>query len=227
MEMKQKKVVTDYMIRKIAGFGCAVGLLIISTFPAFALNEKIQFTDVAEDHFAKASIDFCNPNIMQGKGNGRFEPQGQLTRAEAVQILYKIDGGFFKENPAVFSDVKPGEWYCDALNYAVAHKFCAGYPSGEFKPNEVLTYEQFATMVCNKMKYAYPQWAKVTDLFNANPKCLKYSTWAKDGIVLAEFMQVMPQAEKVDATEPITRAQAAIFANKAATTQFRVADSFD
>lgn len=220
--MKKKEAEEKGMIQKIATLGVTAALIAASVVPAFADGEKVAFTDVPDGYFAKAAIDFCNPNIMQGKGNGKFDPDGKLTRAEAVQILYKVDGGFLKEAPAVFSDVKAGEWYSDALNYAVANKYCSGYPTGEFKPDGTLTYQEFAAMVANRTKASYPAWAQKTDLFEGTPKCTKYSSWAKDGILLAEFMKITENPEKLDATKPITRAQAAVFANKAAITQFKV-----
>lgn len=224
LQMKKEEAKTKDFLRKTATVALGAAMLLTSALPTFAAGDKVSFTDVPDNHFAKAAIEFCNPNIMQGKGNGKFDPDGKLTRAEAVQILYKVDGGFLKEAPAVFSDVKAGEWYSDALNYAVANKYCSGYPTGEFKPDGTLTYQEFAAMVANRTKASYPAWAQKTDLFEGTPKCTKYSSWAKDGILLAEFMKITENPEKLDATKPITRAQAAVFANKAATTQFKVLD---
>ncbi len=220
---QRKEVITGRVAKSIAGITCAAVLFATNGMSAFAESDKVKFSDVPDGHFAKASIEFCNPNIMTGTGGDKFEPDATLTRAQAVQILYKVDGGYLKGEPAVFSDVKPGEWFSDALNYAVTNKFCTGYPDGTFKPGNLLTYEEFAMMVYNHANYEYPMWVKTATQLDDAPKCPKYSPWAKRGINFAEILKVSADPQNVDATLPITRAQAAVFAHKAATTQFKVA----
>lgn len=64
---------------------------------AFHLEVKAQhtFNDVAADSWAKDAISALQSNgITEGKGNGKFDPEGILTRAEYAQLLSRtLNGG--------------------------------------------------------------------------------------------------------------------------------------
>ena len=51
------------------------------------------FTDVANDNWAKGYINYCaNQNIVSGVGNGKFNPNGNITVAEATKMILVILG---------------------------------------------------------------------------------------------------------------------------------------
>lgn len=59
---------------------------------------KLPFTDVAEDHWAYADIQYCYHNkLFAGKSETSFDPNGKLTVAEAValagRLCYMTHGG--------------------------------------------------------------------------------------------------------------------------------------
>ena len=86
---------------------------------------------------------------MVGDGTG-FNPDGDMTRAQMVQILYAMEGkpSGAKAN---FSDVKSGEWYSDAVAWAQSNGIVAGHTDGTFRPNDKITNEQMAAIM---KKYA-------------------------------------------------------------------------
>jgi hypothetical protein len=119
---------------------------------AVGLNE-VSFNDV-QNHWAKNSIEFLAARtILKGKGEGLFDPNGKVTRAEFVTMLagsIDIDAAEFMN--AGFDDVAVGAWYSDYVNWAVSEEIVKGYGNGKFGPNDVITREQMAVMTDNFIK---------------------------------------------------------------------------
>lgn len=62
-------------------------IMLFSLFPAtiFAAN----YTDT-QGHWGEKAIDrWTDYNIVNGKGNGIFDPNGFMTRAEAAQVFFQ------------------------------------------------------------------------------------------------------------------------------------------
>ena len=61
-----------------------------------------RFTDVPEDHYAAEAIEWAvDAGLVSGKGDGRFDPDGKLSRAHLVTILYRYHrkyGGVLPEH---------------------------------------------------------------------------------------------------------------------------------
>ena len=99
-------------------------------------------------------IHFCLENgMMNGVGNGKFDPSGTTNRAMIVTILYRSEGKpevTGKDNP--FGDVENGKWYTDAVIWAVENKIVEGYGDGKFGPMDIITREQLAAIL-----YRYAQ----------------------------------------------------------------------
>ena len=83
---------------------------------------------------------------MHGYDNGKFGANDLLTRSEFAQIIYNKQG-----KPVVsggtFTDIKDGQWYANAVNWAAGKGIVAGIGNNMFAPNNPITREQLATML--------------------------------------------------------------------------------
>lgn len=97
--------------------------------------------------WAHAGIDFCvNTGLMSGVGSGRFAPKGTTTRAQTVQILYKLAGTPKVSGKTPFTDLTRG-WYRDAVLWAYQTGVTAGTGPTTFSPDAPVTREQLATLL--------------------------------------------------------------------------------
>lgn len=226
--MKKLKVKKSFgsLMKKITGAGLAVMILGSCALPAFAetqVNPKQpKFSDVPNDLFAKESIERAvNARAMVGTPDGKFQPNKNLTRAEAVQILFNLCSRIEAKAPSAYTDVKRGSWYCAALDAVTEKGLVKGYADGSFKPDKKVTYEEFAAMIANYIMWANKGYFENTDMFKENqPICKKYNPWAKNAMILANDMaihdaKIEAWLKEMDATQNITRGDAAIFAANA------------
>ena len=119
------------------------------------------FPDVSDtEWYAKAVEYVCINGLMSGYANGKFGPNDNLSRGQFAQIIYNRES---RPTPggSKFSDVKTGQWYANAVNWAAAEGIVAGYGSGLFGPNDPITREQLAVML---WRYAGSPAPEKTDL---------------------------------------------------------------
>lgn len=112
----------------------------------------LEFKDVAK-HWAKEAVnDMGSRMVIDGIGNGLFEPNRDITRAEFAAIV--VRGLGLKpgtgENP--FSDVKSSAWYSNSIETASAYGLITGYGNDTFRPMEKITREQAMTIVGRAME---------------------------------------------------------------------------
>ena len=90
------------------------------------------------DHFA----------YMNGKGDGKFMPDANMTRAEVAQMLYNLMvDQTIDSNNSVFSDVYSDAWYSTAVVTLASKGIIKGYADGTFRPNATITRAEFVTML--------------------------------------------------------------------------------
>ncbi|MFK8185055.1 MAG: S-layer homology domain-containing protein [Phormidesmis sp.] len=109
----------------------------LETFPNY------QFSDV-QDHWAWVCIEGAGEDgLMKGYLDGRFQPNGTMTRAEFAAVMVKAfpDGERIREAPN-FLDVSPDFWGKEAIATAYQNGFLAGYPNNLFKPNQPISRAQ-------------------------------------------------------------------------------------
>ncbi len=77
------------------------------------VKKDISFTDM-EDHWAKEVVTrLANDFIVQGDGNGKFDPDDSVTRAEFLKMAMDacgIVGHAYREDECL--DAKQGDWFC-------------------------------------------------------------------------------------------------------------------
>ena len=120
--------------------------------PDYKPAEPVEFTDVTEKAWYYGAVEYAVQNgLMKGVGNDQFDPEGTMTRAMLVTVLWRYEGE--PEAPAnTFSDVKAGSWYFDAVSWAAANNIVGGVGDNKFDPDGNITREQMATILyryCN------------------------------------------------------------------------------
>ena len=94
-------------------------------------------------------VDFVLENgLMVGMSETKFEPNGQVTRAQLVTILYRLAGEPSTEgmkNP--FGDVAEAAWYAEAVIWAANEGIVKGVTETTFAPNAAVTREQIAAIL--------------------------------------------------------------------------------
>ncbi len=108
---------------------------------------SLRFSDLDTNEWYHEAVDFTlESGLMNGTGTA-FAPGKPLTRAMFAQILYSHAGKPTGAPTASFRDTVPGEWYMDAVNWAVSSGVVSGYSDGRFAPQDSVTREQLAVML--------------------------------------------------------------------------------
>lgn len=106
------------------------------------------FPDVKQDHpYYKQILDLYQRRIVSGYGDGSFQPDGKLTRAEFVKIAMGATNCFDCSNPSQvikdkygsivpFPDVSLPAWYHYCVSIAKDLSMVTGYGDGYFRPEQ-------------------------------------------------------------------------------------------
>lgn len=114
-----------------------------------AVGKANTFSDVAEGKwYAEAVNALAAAGIVNGYGNGTFNPNGLITRAEMAQMIYKALGedAYFEHG---FVDVQPSSWYYNAVTVLYAYGIINGMGDGTFQPTANATRAQSAQILYN------------------------------------------------------------------------------
>jgi hypothetical protein len=89
-------------------------------------------------------------SYIEGYPDGTFNPDGLITRGEIIAILTRVlEVDTDEPGKALFSDVKPDDWYYEAVQAFAKKDLISGYPDGTFKPNKTITHGEVATILSN------------------------------------------------------------------------------
>ncbi|GIP54062.1 InlB B-repeat-containing protein [Paenibacillus vini] len=114
----------------------------------------VEFADV-ENHWAKDAVnDMGSRMVINGTGNGMFDPDRDITRAEFASIIVRSLGLKQENAPesATFSDVFTSDWFNGAINTASAYQLINGFDDSSFRPNDKITREQAMEIISKAMK---------------------------------------------------------------------------
>lgn len=173
------------------------------------------FTDVKrEDWFYDAVNYVYINNIMRGTGNRRFDPGGNTNRAMVVQILYNVSEDTSKYEDSAFSDVAPGQWYANAVQWAVWNKVTSGVSATRFAPEQDVTRQEVACFL-----FAYAKWKGYdvsgrNDLSQFHDKA-RVSSWALEAMMWANHAGIIngKSSARLDPLGKATRAEIAAMMN--------------
>ncbi len=85
--------------------------------------------------------------LMNGVAADKFDPNGTLTRAMFVTILYRAAGEPGITHYSSFTDVPANQYYANAVAWASANGIVNGVSADKFAPNANITREQMAAII--------------------------------------------------------------------------------
>ena len=119
----------------------------------FEVCPSVKFKDLDRKAWYHEETDFVlSKGYMAGISDTSFAPEANLTRGMIVTMLYAMSGKP-DAGKAPFSDVSSARYYAKAVAWAAENGIVAGFEDGTFHPNDNVTREQLATILCAYAKY--------------------------------------------------------------------------
>lgn len=141
--------------------------LCVSAAPrAYAADSLESFVDLDRRAWYAMGVRFClKKELMTGYGKliRIFDPDKPMTRAQLVTILWRMAGEPKTGLAMQYSDVPEGQWYTDAVRWALAEGVMSGYTIVTFAPDDSVTREETAVLLWNYAKRLNGSVPKVTD----------------------------------------------------------------
>lgn len=111
-------------------------------------SKKNPFNDVkSSQYYYKAVLWAVEQGITTGTGKQTFSPNAAVTRAQTVTFLWRMAGEPTVKAKNPFSDVKAGQYYYDAVLWAVKNEITTGKTKTSFAPSDPCTRAQIVTFL--------------------------------------------------------------------------------
>ncbi len=170
----------------------------------------VGFNDIeGVDWAAEAILALADLGIINGTGDGLFEPDNSVTREEFTKILVSamgLAGSSYADN--VFTDVPDDSWYCSFVNIARENGIVQGVGNGEFGAGQTITREDMATMLYNALNLRGVEMSASVPTFNDTAEISDYAKPAVAALYELGAVNGVTETE-FSPKETATRAQAA------------------
>lgn len=188
------------ILKKIISLLCIVGIM--SSMITVSASNTL-YDDLNSDYECYQPVARLSElGIVNGYEDGTYRPWNNVTRAEfckiVVAMLDKTTEAKSISASSAFDDVNSVKWCIPYVNYLTSNGIIKGYADATFKPNNVITYAEAATILCRILGY--------------NEESVGYS-WPANYMNEAQALKL---SENMDfsAGDSITRAAMAIMADK-------------
>ena len=133
-------------------------IIMACSFTAATSNNETSFSDVPKKHYSEEYIyKLKELNITVGKGDGTFGFNEDITRAEFLTFLIRLQGLEVDNtiNAEMFKDIKISDWFYPYINRGLKNNTIlkSEYTDGNFFPSKPITREEMAVMIVRAMDY--------------------------------------------------------------------------
>lgn len=105
------------------------------------------FQDFGQNDWFADAVKYVSENkLMNGTSTTAFSPNGNMSRAMLVTVLYRMSGET-AEADSSFRDVSSSAYYAAAVSWASSEGIVNGTGADAFSPNASITREQLAAML--------------------------------------------------------------------------------
>lgn len=197
------------------GIRC-IGAIITTTIAiccCLTVAHASTYKDVSDSDWHTEAIEYVKEiGLMEGVGDGNFQPDQQLTRAQIVAILHRLAGSPDVGYLGCFQDVSTDAWYSHPVAWAYEKGIIHGTSGTTFSPSSKITREQLAVIIYN---YLQSEGIELEDAENARWRmkdCWSVSYYAEDGVVMVCESGLMnpDQQCNFNPQSGVTRADAAV-----------------
>ena len=139
--------------------------------------------------------------LMTGLDKTHFGPAAELSRAQLVVILYRLEGSPEVTYTAKFTDVGRNEFYTNAVVWASEQGIVTGYEgTGLFAPSKMISREELVVMLYRYAKYCKTDingngdLSKFQDGASVSPFAIDAMRWAiEKEIIVGDQGKLRPQ----------------------------------
>lgn len=184
------------------------------------VEHKVDFNDIASvKSWAGDAISIsASKGIINGIGSNKFNPTGDVTRAEFATLLVKALGLSTNGVTEKFDDVKDGAWYQPYVAAAAKAGLVNGRSATKFDPTAKITRAEIATMAANGLTKVL----NYKDVSNVDSVLAKFNdasgiqAFAKSSVALLTDEGIVQgkTASKFDPKGYASRAEAAVIIYK-------------
>lgn len=178
-------------------------------------EEIVRFSDVADNFWAFDSIQaLAGAEIISGRGDGSFDPDSEVSRAEFATMLVRAFGLISKpEEKPEFTDCRISDWFYPYIDAAISNDIVKGISATEFAPGASISRQDacvmsYNIMVCkNYLKFFTGKEFSDSDAVAA---------YAKDAVDMLSGSGVISGFTdgSFGPQKPLSRAQAAVIIHK-------------
>lgn len=167
----------------------------------------LPFHDLADSYATHAILSLYNQKLLNGTGDGKFEPRRAITRAEMAALIARL----FRLAPvnaeiSPFADVSPDDWHHPWVQAVLQADIARGTEASRFEPSRPVTREETAVMLIRAanlsdqptQRYSYADEARIAAY--AKPAVQRMYTL---GLMQGDGKSFRPK-------DPLTRQEAAI-----------------
>ncbi|MCX7842112.1 MAG: choice-of-anchor I family protein [Clostridia bacterium] len=120
------------------------------------------FSDLESHSWAKKQIEvMASKGIIEGRSEASFDPTSDITRGDFMKLMMQTFGLTEKADQA-FDDVKPTDYYYQAIATARMLGITTGTGSNRFNPEQKITRQEMMVMVARAMKHVNKLKAQVS-----------------------------------------------------------------
>jgi alpha-tubulin suppressor-like RCC1 family protein len=165
------------------------------------------FSDVPSNSYYNLAVGWLvEAGITSGVAPGKYAPSATVTRGQMAVFLWAAAGSPQPAGGHSFTDVKPGVYYEQAVIWLVAEGITSGVAPGKFAPSATVTRAQMAVFLWAAAGSPTVEGTHDFTDIKAGVYYEKAVTW-----LVGEGITSGVAPGKYGPTQPVTRAQMAVF----------------
>lgn len=183
-----------------------------------------KFNDVQEGKWYYSYVNKSGAyGILSGVGDGNFEPQTNITRAQLAAMIVKATSeliSFRIDDKNTFKDVPQGKWYYDYIMQCATLGLMDGTGDNKFEPEKNATRQEISAVITRVLKVMGTHAGEALPVIDPNTCESELSSiykdasdiqkWAREYVLFCNKIQIMiGDSEGFRPKSNITRAECA------------------